>query len=210
MDATFSNPLIQRVPACDGSLHDMQQGTYVSLTYTDQKNATRGEALGHGLSGDLVLCPVLATHHRALHLREHGASPTCPLYHYYDSTNRSYDVTTREITFALRHTATAIFHLTNIPPDHIKAYSLCSGGATALLVSGINEMAIHALGHWKSDAIFLYLRTQPSRLTSSYASSMLSHGQYTFSPSATNYDDKDLLPHEATDSLATTLYAVDR
>jgi hypothetical protein len=207
MDATFSSPLIQHAPACDGSLHDMQQGTYVSLTYTDQKN---GEALGHGLSRDLVLCPVLATCHCALHLREHGASLTCPLYRYYDSTNWSYDVTTREITFTLHRAATAIFHLTNIPPDRIEAYSHRSGGATALLVSGVNKMAIRTLGHWKSDTIFLYLRTQPSRLTSSYASSMLSHSQYTFSPSATDYDDKDLLPREAPDSLATTLCAVDR
>jgi hypothetical protein len=45
MDATFSSPLVQCAPACDGSLNDMQQGTYVSLTYTDQKNATHGEAL---------------------------------------------------------------------------------------------------------------------------------------------------------------------
>jgi hypothetical protein len=114
------------------------------------------------------------------------------------------------ITSELRRTATTVFHLTNIPPDRIDAYSLCSGGATALLVSGINKMAIRALGRWKSDAIFLYLRTQPSRLTSNYARSMLSHGQYTFSPSATDYDDKDLLPHEAPDSLATTLCAIDR
>jgi hypothetical protein len=208
MDATFSSPLVQRTPACAGSLNDVQQGTYVSLTYTDQKNATRGEALGHGLSGDPVLCPVLATRRRALHLREHGASPTCPLYRYYDSTNRSYDVTTREITSALRRAATAVFHLTNIPPDRIEAYSLRSGGATALLVSGVDQTAIRAIGRWKSDAIFLYLRTQPSRLTSDYARSMLSHGQYTFSPSATDYADKDLLPREAPDSLATTLCAV--
>jgi hypothetical protein len=83
------------------------------------------------------------------------------------------------------------------------------GGATALLVAGIDETAIRALGHWKSDAIFLYLHTQPSRLTSNYARSMLSHGQYTFSPSTTDYDDKDLLPCEASNSLATTLCAVD-
>ena len=110
----------------------------------------------------------------------------------------------------MRRAAIAVFHLTNIPPDRIEAYSLCSGGATTLLVSGINEMAICALRRWKSDAIFLYLRTQPSRLTFSYARSMLSHGQYTFSPSATDYDDKDLLPREAPDSLATTICAVDR
>jgi hypothetical protein len=208
MDATFSSPLIQHAPTRDCSLYDVQQGTYVSLTYTDQKNTTRGEALGHGLSGDPVLCPMLAARRRVLHLREHNASPTCPLYRYYDSTNQSHDITTHDITSELCRAATAVFHLTNIPPDRIEAYSLRSGGATTLLVSGVNETAIRALGRWKSDTIFLYLRTQPRRLTSHYARSMLSHGQYTFSPSATTYDDKDLLPREAPDSLATILHTV--
>jgi hypothetical protein len=153
---------------------------------------------------------MLATHRHALHLCLHGASPTCPLYHYYNSTSQSHDVTTCDITFALCRAATTVFHLTNIPPDRIKAYSLHSGGATALLVSGVDEMAIRALGRWKSDAIFLYLRTQPSHLTSSYANSMLSHGQYTFSPSAADYADKDLLPREALASLATTLHTINR
>jgi hypothetical protein len=161
---------------------ELKQGTYVSLTYTNQKNATCREALGHGLSGDPVLCPVLATHCHVLPLHENGMSPTCPLYRYYDSTNQPHNITTHDITSEL---------------------------CTTLLVSGINKTAIRALGHWKSDAIFLYLHTQPSRLTSNYAHSMLSHGQYTFSPSATDYDDTDLLPHEAPDSLATMLCAVD-
>ena len=74
-DTTFSNADVQRAPAVECSSNDMQAGVYITLTYTDQKNATRGEALGHGLSGDPVLCPIRAGQRRVLHLRDHGAPP---------------------------------------------------------------------------------------------------------------------------------------
>jgi hypothetical protein len=35
--------------------------TFVVLIFTDQKNAVRGETVGHGRSGDPHACPVLAT-----------------------------------------------------------------------------------------------------------------------------------------------------
>jgi hypothetical protein len=208
-DTTFSTALVQRIPACDGSLHDVQQGTYVSLTYTDQKNCTRGEALGHGVSGDNTLCPVHALRRRVTHLRQFDSPPDSPLYRYFDTSGRPHNITTRDITAALRRAAAAVYHITNIPPERIEAYSLRSGGATALLVSGIDQTAIRALGRWKSDSIFLYLRTQPSRLTSAYSRAMLDHGQYTFSPSAETYADKDLLPRETPPYLTSTLQAAE-
>ena len=36
-DTMFSHATNQRIPACAGSWNDVQQGTYVSLTYTDKK-----------------------------------------------------------------------------------------------------------------------------------------------------------------------------
>jgi hypothetical protein len=131
------------------------------------------------------------------------------LYRYFDTSGRPHNITTRDITAALRRAAAAVYHITNIPPERIEAYSLRSGGATALLVSGIDQTAIRALGRWKSDSIFLYLRTQPSRLTSAYSRAMLDHGQYTFSPSAETYADKDLLPRETPPYLTSTLQAAE-
>ena len=208
-DTTFSSPTIQRIPANAGSWNDVQHGTHVSLTYTDQKNCTRGEALGHGISGDATLCPVRAIQRRVHHLLHHHASSDCPLYRYYDSSQRPHNVTTREVTLELHRAAAAVYHITHIPPERIEAYSLRSGGATALLISGVDQTAICALGRWKSDAIFLYLRTQPSRLTSNYSRTMLEHGQYSFSPSVASYNDKDLLPLEAPVYLASALQATD-
>lgn len=208
-DTTFSSPTVQRAPAAECSSNDVQGGIYVSLTYTDQKNATRGEALGHGRSGDNTLCPVRAAQRRVLHLRQHNAPPDCPLYRYFDTTGAPHAITTGDITAALRVAAASVQHVTNIPPERVVAYSLRSGGATALLISGVDETAIRALGRWKSDAIFLYLRTQASTLTASYARHMLHHGQYSFSPATAQYDDADLLPLQAPAYLASALQTVD-
>ena len=206
-DTTFSSTLLQCIPAIASSLHDMQQGTYASLTYTDQKNCTRGEALGHSTSRDLDLCPVRALRHHVEHLRTFTSSADTPLYRYFDSASCPRNISTRDITAALRQATAAVSHITNIPPVRIKAYSLRSGGATALLISRVDQTAIRTLGRWKSDLIFLYLRTQPSRLTSSYSHTMLQHGEYTFSPSADAYLDHDLLPRETFPYLSSTLQA---
>jgi hypothetical protein len=132
------------------------------------------------------------------------------LHHYFDTTGNPCDITTGDITTALRAAAALVQHITNIPPDCVVAYSLRSGGATALLVSGVDETAIRALGRWKSDAIFLYLRTQASNLTANYARHMFHHGQYSFSPSTDQYNDKDLLPLQAPAYLADTLSTADQ
>ena len=170
---------------------------------------TRGEALGHGASGDLNLCPVRALCRRIEHLRAFTSSADTPLYRYYDSTGHPHNISTRDITAELCQATATVFHITNIPPECIEAYSLRSGGATALLVSGVDQTAIRTLGRWKSNSIFLYLHTQPSHLTSSYSHAMLEHGEYTFSPSANAYTDRDLLPRETPMYLTSTLQATE-
>ena len=102
-NTTFSNTNIQHAPAMECSSNDVQAGGYIALlTYTDQKNATHGEALGHGLSRDPILCPVCACQHHILHHQNHGAPPETPLYAYYDSQNQICHIsTTIEITHEL-------------------------------------------------------------------------------------------------------------
>ena len=208
-DVTFSSPTVQRACAAECSSNDVQAGVYITLTYTDQKNATRGEALGHGLSGDDTLCPVRAGQRRVLHLQQHSASPETPLHTYFDPTGAPHQVTTAMLTKELRAAAADVEHITHIPPSRITAYSARSGGATTLLISGVDQTAIRALGRWKSDAIFLYLRTQASTLTARYSHHMLAHGEYTFSPSADVYADRDLLPLQAPRYLSDALQASD-
>lgn len=53
--------------------------TFVVLIFQDQKNAVRGEPVGHGRSGLPFACPVLSTVRRVIHLRSLNAPPTTPL-----------------------------------------------------------------------------------------------------------------------------------
>jgi hypothetical protein len=46
----------------------LDSATFVTLTFTTQKNTVRGEVIGIGLSGDPFVCPVLSTASRVRHL----------------------------------------------------------------------------------------------------------------------------------------------
>ena len=56
------------------------------------------------------------------------------------------------------------------------------GLARSLLCTRVDPDAIQLLGHWKSDAMFRYLRIQAS--IGALSQSMLDSGRYTFSPAA--------------------------
>ena len=52
---------------------------FVILTFTTQKNGVRGEKIGHGATGDPLLCPKEALRRRMMHLIQHDAPPDTPL-----------------------------------------------------------------------------------------------------------------------------------
>ena len=56
--------------------NDLAAATFVILTFTTQKNGVRGDKIGHGATGDLLLCPKEALRQRVMHLRQHDAQPT--------------------------------------------------------------------------------------------------------------------------------------
>jgi hypothetical protein len=58
---------------------DLLAATFVTVTFTNQKNGVRGETLGHGRSGHPTLCPVAALTRRLLSLRLSGATPNTPI-----------------------------------------------------------------------------------------------------------------------------------
>ena len=111
-------------------------------------------------------------------------------------------VTTLAITKHLRAAGAAIQHVTGMPPERLQAYSLRSGGATALLCANIATDKIQLIGRWKSDAVFRYLRVQASQTSTGLSSAMLQHGAYTFAP---NTVDQDLLPTQTPRHIAEVL-----
>jgi hypothetical protein len=170
--------------ATDASLNDVNLSdvTHVTLTFTDQKNAVRGERIGHTTSGDPRLCPVVAAFHITRHLRNHSAPADTPLYVFWESDGTKRFLRSTNVLNGLRHTARAIQHLTGIDPSWISARSLRPGGATALLCAGVDSDNIKLLGRWKSDAMFRYLRAQAHTFASNFARGMLTAGRYTFAP----------------------------
>jgi hypothetical protein len=89
------------------SVTDIRLATFASLIFTNQKNAVRGEKIGHARMGHPSSCPVLALIRRVLHLRLRSAPPTAPLYLcFLSSSANPASVTSARITAMLRLSAT--------------------------------------------------------------------------------------------------------
>ena len=179
--------------------------TCASLTFDDQKNATKGETVGHTSNTHALLNPARALGRIAIRLRLQRAGPKTPLYLLTHPTTPGshYSVRTQAITNALRHSASHLYPKLQVDPSLLSARSLRPGGATALLVAGVSTDKIQLLGRWKSDAMFRYLRIQAS--IGALSQTMLDSGRYTFSPAAfssgalpedTPPDISSLLSHE--------------
>ena len=164
-----------------------------ALTFSDQKNAVRGEIVSHRANNDPFFCPVKALGRIAYRLRKWKARPTAHIHeHYHGQT--WYKIKPRFVTNALRHVAYFLQHETGIDPSLVSARSVRPGGATALLCARVDKDAIMLLGRWKSDAMFHYLRIQAATYAHNYAQEMLDHGSYTFT--AVNFASHNL-PNEA-------------
>ena len=159
--------------------------TMATLTFTDQKNAVRGEQVGHRPNSHPLLCPVKALGRIAQRLQRSNAPPDAPLHQHFNPLHqRWYSVKPQHVTNALRHSAAALSHSTGIDPFLLSARSLRPGGATSLLCANIDPDAIRLLGRWKSDAMLRYLRIQAHTQSAHYSQRMLDHGAFTFAPGA--------------------------
>ncbi|HEV8012912.1 MAG TPA: hypothetical protein VGP34_02415 [Pontimonas sp.] len=185
-------------PGPTAPLNDVNTVTFATLTFTDQKNAVRGEQIGHSANSDPTLCPVKALARIARRLQLAGASPQDPIhYHRNPVTRKWHPVPPTFITNALRHAATAIQEQTGIDPFLLSARSLRPGGATALLCANVGATTVQLIGRWKSDAMLRYLRVQAQM--PNFSQLMLTHGSFTFNPGALPRDGPtpdSLLPRE--------------
>ena len=173
---------IQHYASTLASLNDLTTyADYVELVYNDQKNATKGQALGHGLSGDALLCPVRAIIRLVANLRAHNAHAHTPLYTFFDTNGNPSDIVTAEVTAALRRAAGEVYHITGIHPDDITARSLRAGGANALLCAGVDPDIVKMIGRWKSDAMMDYLIAQARPNLTDQARQMVQHGNFNLS-----------------------------
>ena len=156
-----------------------------TLTFSDQKNAVRGETVGHTANSDPFFCPAKTLARIALRLQRAHATPDTPIsahYNAHPTKKKWYHVKVKFVTTALRIAAESLQDSTGIDSTLLSARSLRPGGATALLCAGEDTDHIQLLGRWTSDAVFRYLRIQAN--LRGLSQKMLDHGSYTFAPGA--------------------------
>jgi len=161
--------------------HQLQQATFATLTFSNQKNGVKDEVVGHARSGDPLLCPVLALTRRVIHLRQHHAPTSTPLataYHH----QRPTAILPADITQALRVSVALIGPRLGFLPSDISARCLRAAGATALLCADVDSCHIQLLGRWRSDEMLRYLHLQAQPLMKDFSRKMLLGGSYHLIP----------------------------
>jgi hypothetical protein len=179
-DVTFYVGL-RRVLAITATNADLDSATFVTLTFTTQKNAVRGEVIGLGLSGDPFVCPVLSTASRVRHLLAHNAPSDTPLCTYFHDNKSSY-VTPTDITTTLKASVCALGSAIGFHHSEVSARSLRASGAMALLCAHVDSDTIRLLGRWRSDEMLRYLTVQAQPIMRDFSARMLQGGQYTLLP----------------------------
>ena len=157
----------------------LQQATFVTLTFSTQKNGTRNECIGHGRTPQASSCPVRSVVRRILYLRSLHASATTYLC---CCGPNLLPLPTSTITNLLRQACLASPN-SALPVTEISAKALRATGATALLNENIVGDKIKLLGRWKSDAMLRYLHLQAHHLMQGYSTIMLDGGDYNLLPS---------------------------
>jgi len=160
---------------------ELHTASFCLLTYSEQKNAVKGETIGHGRTRDPYLGPVKALARRVEHLRRHNCPPETPL-HTVLVGSRVRHVRSSDITAALRRSAAVLLPLTGIHPQEISARGLRSGGAMGLLCARIDSDIIRLVGRWRSDEMFRYLHAQAYPLMHTFAQQMTLHGNFSLAP----------------------------
>ena len=176
----------RRLDHLHANVDELTRATFVILVFTTQKNAVRGEKIGHGRSGHRHFCPVWAVVRRVQHLRQHGANPATPLHTYYQGTPeaRPHSLTTRGLNAYLRRFVATHGRAYGLRGTDVEARSLRSSGAMALLCARVDTDLIRLVGRWRSDAMPRYLHVQTPMIMSPLAGSMYRGGNFAFNPLA--------------------------
>jgi hypothetical protein len=161
---------------------DMHAATFVTLTFTQQKNGVRNERIGHGRSGHPSLCPVTALATRVLALRSQGATADTTLNAVRSSPSSAFRyISPSDITSRIR----SVLHLHPDPAytlHDVSVRSTRAGGAMALLCAGVDSDRLRMIGRWKSDEMFRYLHVQAQPVMNGLAAAMLRGGDFRLTP----------------------------
>jgi hypothetical protein len=144
-------------------LHFHLAASFITYTFTTQKNSVRGKVIGLGCIGHTHCCPIEATGQGLIHLRLNNGPADTPLCTYFYQ-NGSHFVTSANITTTLWASVTALRPgLGFVAKDISAARSLRASCAMALLCANINTDTIRLIGCWRSDKMMRYLSQLTAR-----------------------------------------------
>jgi hypothetical protein len=173
-----------RFPLTTATDHDLLTATFSMLVFSDQKNANRGEKVGHATSGDNIFCPVRALARRVIHLRRNMAPAHTPIHCYYEQfRGRQLRIPATSINLLLKQAATCEGH----DPAGVTIKALRATGAMALIVARIDSDLIRLLGRWQSDSMLRYLHVQAVPVIQNFARAMNAYGHLQTLPAADNF-----------------------
>jgi hypothetical protein len=159
--------------------HTLLASTFVSLTFSTQKNGTRGEIIGHGRSPNPQACPVHSVARRIIYLCTLHAPPTTYLCAVGPTLK---PLTSIHVTRLLRRACNAIPNSQGVLAKVITTKYLRASGAMALLNEGVDRQTIQLVSRWKSDAMLRYLHVQAHDIMRNFSSLMLQGGNYSLIP----------------------------
>ena len=177
-DVTFSvgHTVFNTATAMD---NELAAATFVILIFSTQKNVVQGEKIGHGATGDPLLCPKEDLRRHVTHLRQQGAPVITPLTRFKTPRGRWINVTPTMITAHLKAMVKLLVstHLGFTHKD-VSARSLRAAGAMTLFCSGVNNDITSLIGRWRSDEILRYLHVKAKKIMRNFSKLMISHGKY--------------------------------
>ena len=160
----------------------IMSATFASLTFDKQKNGVRGEVIGHGTSGNPLLCPVRSIARRVLHLRSNLLPQNTPLAHCCRPDGTTARIKPSMITDTIKLAVRFLGPSLGFLPKDVTARCLRASGANALLCAGVDTDVIRLIGRWRSDEMLRYLHTQVGPLLRGFSQRMLSGGSFTLIP----------------------------
>jgi hypothetical protein len=169
-----------RIPHLQCPIHDLHATNFVCLEFTNQKNGVQGELICLGRTGDAAFCPVNTVIDRVIHLQQHHAPQTTPLFSFF--TRRWEAVTTSHLTTTLHRAVETLGPAAGLAPADISVHSLRASGATALFCAQVDTDRICLLGRWRSDEMLRYLHVQAYPVVADLAPIMLHRGNFHLIP----------------------------
>jgi hypothetical protein len=163
---------VRLISACVATDEDLLNASFVTYTFTTQKNCVRDKVIGLGCSDNPFCCPVSSMARRVKHLQEHLATPTAPSCTCYRDDSASF-VTASDITMTLRASVRALGPQLCFLASKISARSLCAAGAMALLCAHVDADTIRLLGRWHSDIMLRHLTVQAQPIMRDFSRRML-------------------------------------